>query len=324
MQRVTSRRNSRLREAIGLIASARDRRKAGKCVLEGEHLVSVYAERHGAPETLIVSDDALDRPEARALADAHAERTLVVPAKLLSELTVLPAGVGMLAVVRALRPAATEPGDFCLLLDDVQDPGNVGSMLRSAAAAGVRQAFLSKHCVFAWSPKVLRAGQGAHFCLDIHEDVDLPAWATSYRARGGEVIATVAAGGTSLYDARLAGRVALAIGNEGAGLNPALAAEASQRRDDPDARRHGIAQRGGSGRGLPLRVRAAAERKAGLSSGKDRRERGAFRATVDVGRGPAALESDRRRLHLVDRRGRVDGRRAAVLANIGCGRDAEQ
>ncbi len=229
MQRVTSRRNPRLREAVGLIASARDRRKAGKCVLEGEHLVSVYAERHGAPETLVVSDDALDRPEARALAEAYAARTLVVPAKLLSELTVLPAGVGMLAVVPALRPAITAPGDFCLLIDDVQDPGNVGSMLRSAAAAGVGQAFLSRHCAFAWSPKVLRAGQGAHFCLDIHEDVDLPAWAASYRASGGEVVATVAVGGTSLYEARFGGRVALAIGNEGAGLAPALAAAASQR-----------------------------------------------------------------------------------------------
>ena len=324
MQRVTSRRNSRLREAIGLIASARDRRKAGKCVLEGEHLVSVYAERHGAPETLIVSDDALDRPQARALADAHAERTLVVPAKLLSELTVLPAGVGMLAVVRALRPAATEPGDFCLLLDDVQDPGNVGSMLRSAAAAGVRQAFLSKHCVFAWSPKVLRAGQGAHFCLDIHEDVDLRhlgdvvsgarrrGHRDGHRRRHESLRRAARRVGRTRHRQRRRGAQSRAGGR---GIPAA---------DDPDARWHGIAQRGGSGRGLPLRVRAAAERKARLSSGKDRRERGAFRATVDVGRGPAALESDRRRLHLVDRRGRVDGRRAAVLANIGCGRDAEQ
>ncbi len=229
MQRITSRQNPRLREAVGLISSARDRRKAGKCVLEGEHLVGVYAQRHGPPETLIVADDALARPQTRALAEAYAGRTLVVPTRILSELTVLPAGVGVLAVVPALRPATAAPGDFCLLLDDVQDPGNVGSMLRSAAAAGVGQAFLSKLCAFAWSPKVLRAGQGAHFCLDIHEDVDLPSWAAAYRADGGEVVAAVAAGGASLYDARLDGRIALAIGNEGAGLAPALAAQASQR-----------------------------------------------------------------------------------------------
>jgi TrmH family RNA methyltransferase len=229
MQRVTSRQNARLKEAHRLVTSARDRRKAGKCVLEGEHLVAVYSERHGPPETLLVTDEALERPTTRVLAERHAERTLVVPAKLLAELAVLPADVGMLAVVPVLRPVAGPPGDFCLLLDDVQDPGNVGSMLRSAAAAGVGQAMLGKHCAFAWSPKVLRAGQGAHFHLEIHEDVDLAAWASAYRAAKGEIVATVATGGVDLYSVPLTGRVAIAIGNEGAGLSPALAAVATRR-----------------------------------------------------------------------------------------------
>ena len=135
----------------------------------------------------------------------------------------------MLAVVPTLRPATKEPRDFCVLLDNIQDPGNVGSILRSAAAAGAAQAFLSKHCAFAWSPKVLRAGQGAHFCLDIHEDIDLPMWAAGFRETGGEVVATVAAGGSSLYKARLSGRVAVAIGNEGAGLDGSLVAQATRR-----------------------------------------------------------------------------------------------
>lgn len=228
MQRVTSRQNPRLREAMRLLASARDRRKAGKCVLEGEHVIGVYSDRYGPPETVIVAEDALARPAVRALAERHSGRALVVPASLFGELATLPAGVGMLAVIAALRPVSTAAADFCLLLDDVQDPGNVGSMLRSAAAAGVAQVLLSKHCAFAWSPKVLRAGQGAHFHLEIHEDVDLPAWAAAYRESGGAVVATVAAGGANLYATSLAGRVAIAIGNEGAGLSPALAAQATR------------------------------------------------------------------------------------------------
>src|SRR5208282_6461760 len=107
---------------------------------------------------------------------------------------------------------------------DVQDPGNVGSILRSAAAAGVAQVFLSPSCVFAWSPKVLRAGQGAHFYLEIYEDVDLAAWA---RAFSGRTLATVAAGAGSLYAADLCGPIALAIGNEGSGLSAALRDAAS-------------------------------------------------------------------------------------------------
>ncbi len=99
----------------------------------------------------------------------------------------MPAGVGIIAVVPALTPAPAAPADFCLLIDDVQDPGNVGSMLRTAAAAGVRQVMMSKHCAFAWSPKVLRAGQGAHFLIDIYENVDLADWAPrlSRGRRGG-------------------------------------------------------------------------------------------------------------------------------------------
>ncbi len=228
MQRVTSRHNPRLREAARLIASARDRRKAGRCVLEGEHLVGVYWGRHGAPETLVVTDEALARAPVRALAERAPARTLVVPAALFAELATLPAGVGLLAVVPTPAPAsAAAAADFCLLLDDVQDPGNVGSMLRSAAAAGVTQVLLSKRCAFAWSPKVLRAGQGAHFHLDLHEDVDLAAWALAYAQAGGAVLAMVAAGGRSLYATTLTGRLAVAIGNEGAGLSPALAARAT-------------------------------------------------------------------------------------------------
>jgi TrmH family RNA methyltransferase len=230
MQRVTSRQNPRLKDAVRLIASARDRRKAGRCVLEGEHTVGVYWERFGAPETLIVTEDALAGAEAVALAQRAPGRTLVVPTSLFAELAAIPVGVGMLAVVPTPPPADTPPADFCLLVDDVQDPGNVGSMLRSAAAAGARQVLLSKHCAFAWSPKVLRAGQGAHFLLDIREDVDLVQWAAEYASHGGRVVATtLGAAGSDLYATSLRGRVAVAIGNEGAGLSPALAAVATDR-----------------------------------------------------------------------------------------------
>ncbi len=229
MLRITSRSNPRLREVARLLASARDRRKAGKCVLEGEHLIGVCAERHGAPEVLVVADDCLGRSGVQALAARFADRTLVVPPALFGELATLPAGVGILALITAPRPAPAPPADFCLLLEDVQDPGNVGSMLRSAAAAGVAQVLLSRLCAFAWSPKVLRAAQGAHFHLALHEDADLPHWGAAFVAGGGTLVATVAHGGAPLFAATLAGRIAVAIGNEGAGLSPALLAIANRR-----------------------------------------------------------------------------------------------
>jgi TrmH family RNA methyltransferase len=212
-----------------LLASARDRRKAGKCVLEGEHLIGVCADRHGAPDLLVVAEDCLARPGVRSLAARFDDRVCVLPPPLFADLATLPPNVGILALVDVPSPAARPAGDFCLLLEDVQDPGNVGSMLRSAAAAGVGQAYLSPSCAFAWAPKVLRAAQGAHFHLDIHEDVDLPAWAESYTRSGGAVVATLARGGSSLYAVALAGRIALAVGNEGAGLSAVLSRLATHR-----------------------------------------------------------------------------------------------
>ena len=168
-------------------------------------------------------------------------------------------GVGMLAVVPAVPAHSAAPADFCLLLDDIQDPGNVGSMLRSAAAAGVAQVLLSRHCAFAWSPKVLRAGQGAHFLVDIHEDVDLASWAAAYRSTG-DVIAMVA----SRRDASLR--------REAHGTHRARRRQrrrGSRRRarragdtagDDPDAGRDGVAQRRSGGGDLSVRMRAAARR----------------------------------------------------------------
>ncbi|MEO9164009.1 MAG: RNA methyltransferase [Casimicrobiaceae bacterium] len=230
MQRVESRHNERLREVARLIASSRDRRKAGRCVLEGVHLIDVYCARVGAPETLVVLSEAVTRGDIAALiAQVPPSRTIVVSRNLFAELATLPADVAVLAVVETPKPILPAPDSFCLLLEDVQDPGNVGSMIRTAAAAGVKQILLSRHCAFAWSPKVLRAAQGAHFLTTLVEDVELRAWIAAFRAQGGRVLATVVNGATALDAADLSDRVAIAMGSEGSGLSGDLLTLVDQR-----------------------------------------------------------------------------------------------
>ncbi len=230
MQRVTSRHNPRLVEAVRLVHSARERRKAGRCVLEGAHAIGVFVGRIGVPETVIVVDDAMGQADIGALLDRiPPARTLTVSRTLFAELATVPADVAILAVVPTPRAQHGTLAEFCLLLENVQDPGNVGSILRSAAAAGVTQAWLSSGCSFAWSPKVLRSGQGAQFLLAIHEDDDLVAWARAFRGQRGSVIATVARDGIALPRAVLPRRLALAIGNEGSGLSAALLDQADLR-----------------------------------------------------------------------------------------------
>lgn len=231
MIRIASRQNPRFREVARLVASSRERRKTRRAILEGGHVVAEYLARFGAPEVLVLNEDAAHRPGIAALvAGVPAASVLLLSRALFDGLGALPPEVGVIAIAPAPSPPAgtAAGGSFLFLAEAIQDPGNLGSMLRSAAAFGVDAVHLSSDCAFPWSPKVLRAGQGAHFRLAIHEDADLVAAARAFRAAGGRVLAAVAAGGIPLPGVRTNGRVAVAVGNEGAGLSAALRAEADE------------------------------------------------------------------------------------------------
>ena len=99
-----------------------------------------------------------------------------------------------------------------MYLEGVQDPGNVGAIIRSAAAFGLARAVLDRQCADPWSAKVLRAGQGGHFAVAVRQTDDLLA------AISGRLICTVVEGGTPLRKADLSGRIAWAFGAEGQGF----------------------------------------------------------------------------------------------------------
>jgi TrmH family RNA methyltransferase len=136
-----------------------------------------------------------------------------------------PSGVIAICDVPDTRLPA-KPPECCIMLEGIQDPGNLGSILRSAAAAGIKDAFLARDCAFAWSPKTLRAGMGAHFVLSIHERAELAATAEWF---AGEVIATLPDARQSLYDTDVSGRIAWLFGGEGAGLSAEAAALADRK-----------------------------------------------------------------------------------------------
>jgi len=225
---VTSQDNPRLVEAGRLLASGRARRKSGRCVLEGEHLVTMYLARCGVPLTLLVLDGAPASPALATLVRAMPTKDVLrVPRALLATVVTTSPDVGVLAVVPMPAGPVASATTRHVLLDGVQDPGNVGTILRTAAAAGVEHVLLGTGCASAWSPKALRAGQGAQFLVSITEDADLVAWVRTFHAAGGTMVATGVVHGADLYATPIAAPWAIAIGNEGAGLSPALAAAAN-------------------------------------------------------------------------------------------------
>jgi TrmH family RNA methyltransferase len=222
MKAITSRDNPGFKDLLGLARDAREQRRRGKTLLDGPHLVSTYLARVGQPEMLLASESGLARPEvAELLAASSGVETLVLRDAIFRELSGVDNPVGILAVIAVPPPSPDAIAGSCVLLDAVQDAGNVGAILRTAAAAGIGLVVLGPGCAGAWTPRVLRAAQGAHFSLAIRETEDLQAEVEAYQ---GTLLATVAHGGRSLYETELAGDLAWLFGNEGAGLSPALVA----------------------------------------------------------------------------------------------------
>lgn len=221
MKAITSRDNALFKAMAKLAASSSERRRRGLSIVEGAHLLAAYLDGIGQPDEVLVSRAALEDPEVASLVERSVPaRVTLMSDTLLDALSGVQSPRGVIACVRT-PPARKVPPNapLVLLLENIQDPGNAGTLLRSAAAAGAGHVLLSSQCAFAWSPKVLRAAMGAHFALNIVEEADLEGFIGSYR---GTSIALTVEGESSLYDLDLRAPVAFVIGNEGAGLSETL------------------------------------------------------------------------------------------------------
>lgn len=243
MKFITSRDNAFFKQLVKLAGSTKERKATGLTLLDGVHLINAYHRALGQPDSLIVSQSGDADPEIKCLlAEQGAEadvKVIMLPDSLFCEVSPVKNPTGIIALVPIPLPVSLpaslpatipmqkdEAGEpFCVLLEAIQDPGNLGSILRSAAAAGASDVYLSNGCADAWSPKTLRGAMGAHFLLRIHEQSNLPDIA---RAFSGRVIATTLQAKTSLYQTKLAGSVAFVFGNEGIGLSQALLQASSE------------------------------------------------------------------------------------------------
>jgi TrmH family RNA methyltransferase len=228
IKRISSRDNPFYKSLLKLSSSARARREAGQTLLDGVHLLRAFLDTGNKPKHLLINTQAAQDNEIAALLDACPDvpQTRLDDA-LFAQLSELKTPNGLLTLIDI--PAAkveAAHSQFALLLEDIQDPGNLGSILRSAAAAGCDAVFLSPGCADAWSPKVLRAGMGGHIVLSVNEGIDLVRVAREFT---GKILAASLQGDSGLYDCNLRGKLAFAIGNEGAGLSQVLLDAVQQR-----------------------------------------------------------------------------------------------
>lgn len=233
MKFISSRDNPMFKRLRALSEDARARRDEQATLIDGDHLLQAALDAAWPVRRVLLREDVVDSPRLQALLPrlhGGGERleTLVLASALFNALSPVSTPSGILAEIPLQGPARPlSPQDDVLLLAGVQDAGNLGSLLRSAVAAGCRQAWLDRQCAQAWSPKAMRAGMGAQFCINILESADLPKLlATDSR----QTLATsLGAGCVSLYSLDLTGPNIWMFGSEGQGLPEELLALAQRR-----------------------------------------------------------------------------------------------
>lgn len=214
---------TRIRRLVGDSALAR---REGLVWLEGDHLCEAAAGRHWTIPIAVLAQRGWALPARQALtAAAAAARVIVVPDHLFAGLSGLesPADIGFLAELPPLPGA--DPSLPSVVLDRLQDAGNAGSVLRSAAALGVQQVLATAGTVALWSAKVLRAGMGAHFALRLVEGLS----ETSLMDLGLSLVVADAHAEHALPLAPLPTAACWVFGNEGRGVDPKLLSVASMR-----------------------------------------------------------------------------------------------
>lgn len=220
---ISSRDNPLLKDLRKLAQDPGAYRKLGRVWLEGDHLCRAALVRGVRPALAVFAESFW--PQAQLEWAAAADKTVVVADALLAAASGLESPAPMGFVLHLPIKPDLQPDAPTVVLDRLQDAGNVGSVLRSAAAFGFTQVVALKGTAALWAPKVLRAGMGAHFGLRLIEGVD----AEVLDALQVPLVATSSHQGEWLHKAVLPYPCAWLMGHEGQGVSPALEARAAHR-----------------------------------------------------------------------------------------------
>ena len=221
MSALRSRDNPQVKRWAKLARESRLRRSEGRALIEGPHLLDALLSRNLRPSAVLATEAAMSDPEIASLVAKSG-----LPPVMLSESAFkavcdaqAPQGVAAEIPIPSIRREGAS-----VFLEGVQDAGNVGAIVRSAAAFGAGAVILDRGCADPWSPKVLRAGMGGHFLLQV---LQVDALESALESFPGRLVCTVARGGEPLRKAGLSGKLGWIFGSEGRGVSAALAEKAA-------------------------------------------------------------------------------------------------
>jgi len=213
---IESKNNPLYKKIKKIYSSASFREKQNQTILDGPHLIN-SSFLHSAP-VLMFKDLSIMSSEIENLMSSLDCPCYYLSHELFLKLSELKSSTGILALVDIPKVKPSESDGLILLLDGIQDPGNLGSILRTAKATNAKSIIMSKTCADLWSPKTLRGSQGVQFSLNCVVEQNLNEWILNYEY---DVIA-LATNGESLFKKKLNLNMAILVGNEGKGISKSL------------------------------------------------------------------------------------------------------
>lgn len=222
MKRIESTQNALVKHWKKLATQRKEREKKNEFIIEGFHLVE-EALKNKEQILQIIVRDGVDLP---LLWETDGIEMVQVPDAVAKEIAETENSQGVFAHCKGREVTEIEMAAWrkVLLVDAVQDPGNVGTMIRTADAAGLDAVILGKGCVDAFNPKVTRSAQGSHFHIPVVRG-DLLEWVENLQEDGVKVYGTALENAVSYKDVEETNAFALILGNEGSGISPQLLAK---------------------------------------------------------------------------------------------------
>ncbi len=225
---ISSHQNSLIKKVKKLGESARFRKKENIILLDGIHLIQEFLKKDSSQaqndrckniRNILVTEKFEQNPEFRDLEAKYkiSHKISVVADHISGKITPNASPSGIITLITKPKTESIKKDyDFILLLDGIQDPGNMGTILRSAAATGVQAVFGSPECVDLWSPKVLRSAMGGHFHIDIFDNFSLETIKENFSGN----IYGAFMDGENIFKEDFTEKTAFIMGNEGAGISP--------------------------------------------------------------------------------------------------------
>jgi len=231
MQLITSSQNTVVKELKSL-KTKRTRDEKGLFFIEGIRFMEEALKENAEFDKIFISEKLADiNGGSEILKRINNESYTIysLPDKLFKEISDTENPQGILATIRFRKMSADEiheDGRFYIILDSLQDPGNMGTIIRTADAAGVSGIIISKGCVDIYNPKVLRSTMGSVFHIPLYHSEDLIKTINKLKKSGCKIYAAHLKGSVNYFEEDMRGRSAIIIGNEANGISDEIAEQA--------------------------------------------------------------------------------------------------